>query len=395
MAWIARGETVLRGPREGPKALASGLLAIALLVWGTGYLIAAIPAPTAAARVFDGNLTGSTHPIAAWTDWLAAGATLGSVGVLAWAWVPARAREPMLALSSVALLLLVLEGTARAKAHVAPVPQGFPTYSGELWRSRYVQFNSMGFRDREHSLTRTRGERRVLIVGDSYALGVGIEDPADRFGEHLARLLEEGTGEEWVAFHASRGNTHTRHHIAFLERMSAFRADLVVLLHVANDFDYLRRVAPGALDLAQISGLSSRLHPVRLAYTNSYLFQEIFIRVRLLLVGADAVETVPHSVLRRNLDDVMAFETLARSLGAAVVLIPFDVSVVELESARSRYRRFIEMAGSLGLQVCSLETAFDRMSLDRLVINRLDAHPNERANELAARHAAPCVLSAI
>jgi len=53
-----------------------------------------------------------------------------------------------------------------------------------------VQRNSMGMRDREHEASRDRGRRRVIVAGDSFTHGAGVELP-DRFTTHLAEAFPE------------------------------------------------------------------------------------------------------------------------------------------------------------------------------------------------------------
>jgi hypothetical protein len=49
------------------------------------------------------------------------------------------------------------------------------------------------------------------------------------------------------------------------------------------------------------------------------------------------------------------------------------------------------MAKAEDLPICDIADAFAPHSLEELVVNALDAHPNELANQLAARKAIDCV----
>lgn len=59
-----------------------------------------------------------------------------------------------------------------------------------------VQCNSQGLRDREHSLARKPGIRRILVLGDSFAWGYGVEND-EMFSTRLERDLP---GTETINF---------------------------------------------------------------------------------------------------------------------------------------------------------------------------------------------------
>ena len=67
------------------------------------------------------------------------------------------------------------------------------TLSAHKWFERHWKpINSMGFRDVEHSSASLAGKRVVMVVGDSFVTGFGIEDPADRYTNILGKRLGDG-----------------------------------------------------------------------------------------------------------------------------------------------------------------------------------------------------------
>lgn len=170
--------------------------------------------------------------------------------------------------ASLTALVVVLEGGARLKAFVWPETHGFPTHSEALWWSRFVEFNRMGFRDVDHA-TESGGRPRLAVIGDSYALGWGI------------------------------------------------RPDLVVLVYVFNDIDYLRPVTRRSILAPSSNSLASTLHPGRVLFINSYMFQELYVRLRQMsfrLAEPEADDTYSDSaLLARHLDDLSGFVDAARA----------------------------------------------------------------------------------
>ena len=380
-----------KGPMQEVGRTWSGVtLDLAALAWGLGYLISSVDQPANAASLLDFNLVGSVAPAAVLLGWLAmALATAGIVGVvrhrISPTWI-----NPFVATVSVCCVLLAGEGVARIKAIAAPETQGFPTYSGELWARRDVRLNRAGFRDIEHSLHKPQWVRRVLIIGDSFAFGWGIPQVTDRLGEQVVLRLTRHTGDPWETLNASTGDTHTLHHIEFARRMLPYDPDVVILLYVFNDIDYLRPVTARDSLAEAPRGWWGRVQPLRVLFKNSYLVQEIYVRLRLVRLRArsnsgDAAD--PYSdttAVRKHLADLTRFVTLSRSRGAIVAIVPFDIGVAQEPRLQERYRTFVERAHRAGLPVWSLAGVFEGREFRSLTVNRLDGHPNTFANELVA-----------
>ena len=69
------------------------------------------------------------------------------------------------------------------------------------WTARYWHTNSLGYRDREWTPEDWVDKTTIAVVGDSFAAGWGINDPADRFPDVLAARL----GDEYAVFNRYAG----------------------------------------------------------------------------------------------------------------------------------------------------------------------------------------------
>lgn len=378
-----------RGRGRAPSA-SSRLLDWAILFWGVSYLLSALDDPETAARILDANVLGSVAPLAALGEWLALCLGLVAAGV----WVAPRLGETgRKVLASVGALLVVVvlgEGVLRLRAAVAPQTQGFPTYTSEQWARRYVTLNDEGFRDDSHPKRSPEGERRLLVVGDSYAFGAGVNDPEDRLGEQLAGLLSDRLGERWQSLSAAIPDSDTLDETGYLRRMEPYERDAVLLVYVFNDIDYLAPVTSRTVLTEHQTGLLGRLHPARLAFLNSYLFQELFVRWRLATYALSDEPTpserayADDAILDRHLDDLERFVELAARGNVPVWIAPLDVAASDGGRFAARYERFVRRATARGLPILSLADAFDGEDRADLRVNRLDGHPNARANRLAA-----------
>lgn len=92
-----------------------------------------------------------------------------------------------------------------------------------------VDFNSLGFRDREHALEKPAGIRRVVVVGDSFseAMQVGVEQT---YWHRIEALLAEQTGTGWEVINLGVGDFGTAQESIALEKIGfRFDPDVVVI----------------------------------------------------------------------------------------------------------------------------------------------------------------------
>lgn len=172
--------------------------------------------------------------------------------------------------------------------------------------------------------------------------------------------------------------------------MQAYQPDLVILLYVFNDIDYLKSVTPRKGLSEAPKSVLDRVDPVRILYKNSYLFQEAYVRLRLIsynLPSNNKGNSDPYKdrvMLTNHLSDVSRFVSIASQTGAIVAVVPFDVAITLNDDLRYRYTDFMNTALSLGIPIWPVERAFIGYDLDQLTVNKLDRHPNELANHSLA-----------
>jgi hypothetical protein len=262
---------------------------------------------------------------------------------------------------------------------------------------KYVHVNREKFRDQDHTVERKANTRRLLVVGDSFAYGQGINRVEDRFGEQLAKQLTESTGENWEAINASLGGTNTLDHIKFIQSMQAYQPNLVILLYVFNDIVYLSP-NPSQVPQAEATRVNSglglgRVDPIRMLYLNSYLFQEAYVRILIILYnhwyfGENENEKTnlynDRAILTAHLSDLSRFVSIAAQTGAVVAVVPFDNIITVNADYLHRYTDFVNEALSFGIPMWPVERAFMGYDFDQLTVNKLDGHPNELANHLVA-----------
>jgi len=97
--------------------------------------------------------------------------------------------------------------------------------------------NSLGYRDREHTVEKPPGVHRILVLGDSIAAGLGVLDYDKTFPGMLEGLLRRrGFHSEVLSFAVSGYNTMQE--VATLEeRGLRYSPDLVLLAYSLNDIE--------------------------------------------------------------------------------------------------------------------------------------------------------------
>ncbi|NJN40591.1 MAG: SGNH/GDSL hydrolase family protein [Gammaproteobacteria bacterium] len=80
-----------------------------------------------------------------------------------------------------------------------------------------VDFNHLGFRDREHAEAKPPGVRRVVVVGDSFSEAIQV-DLERTYWHRLEGLLGEATGTNWEVINLGVGDFGTAQEAIALER---------------------------------------------------------------------------------------------------------------------------------------------------------------------------------
>jgi len=383
-AWRLRKKTY-----QGDHSGHSGIfyLDLALLFWGMAYFISVTDDSQNSGRIIDLNFFGSIMPVAVCLEWISLVMFLIAAFLFVSSLHKTKCINILLMLGTIVGVLLLGEGIIRFKAVFFPRTQGVPTYTSAIWKSRYVKLNNDGFRDVEHSLTKVPKTHRLLVVGDSFAFGWGIKSIEDRFSSQIGEKLITKTKEQWEVINVSRNATHTLEHIEFLKQALIYKPDIVILLYSFNDINYLHNVSP----LKFPSAFSLK----KILFKNSYLFQEVFVRIYRIsfLMNPEKYDLYSdHTLLSHHLQDISKFVKLARQSNAFVRIVPFETGIPLGDSFRNRYRNFVNAAAAAKIPTWSLESSFSNLQFSQIVVNNQDSHPNELANFIAAEEIADQLL---
>jgi len=383
------------------------LIDLALLCWGLAYFLDALGSRDNGANVKDLIFFGSSMPAAALLQWMTMVFLFIAVSRATLANLDEKWSGLAMLIGTLCGIALLGEGFLRVKVAVAaPTMQGLPTFSFQIWERKFVKLNSEGFRDVEHALARDPAKKRMLLVGDSFAFGWGIRRLEDRIGEQIASRLAKATGKQWEVINASRPGANTLDEIGFVNQTIGYKPDLVVLIYIFNDVDYL------IPEQVKVQTTALRNPFVRFLWQNSYFFQELFARIRIIyyryrragpsaapvaasgeLTDSEFAVYANPALMSRHLADIARFVSIGQQGGARVLVVPYDLSVTLQQNSRDRYKDFLRQTQSAGIPICSLEHTWEGYTFRELTLSPTDGHPNEGSIRMAADAVSKCLLA--
>lgn len=367
-----------------------------------------------AARV---SSDGSLQPYT--LEWLATYRTIAIVGAVLIAGIgiasfagaaglgPAIARRGALlrklgvAAVATGLALLGLEFTLRAvesRDDVVRERHDFEAAAREFMRRVQPQLNADGFRDDAFDRPRADGERRVLVIGDSFAFGFGIDDRSRTFPAALEAELS--VTQPTDVFNAGVPGADCRRELDVLgATIDRVDPDLVLIAWYVNDAEsneckqeYVQqsRLIPLVSDvLLRHSALWRRLEPalvalcVRCGAKASYLDH---------LRRLHDVPSGAHWAQRE------AFTAMLERAGrdgrrVAVLLFPL-VEAFDDHPLAEVHALLRTTCAQSGVPCCDLYVALCHETAESLQTSALDHHLNEKGCALAARAAASFIHEA-
>ena len=247
------------------------------------------------------------------------------------------------------------------------------TLASRQWLHRHWHpINSYHYRDHEPVWR----DKVVFVVGDSFAVGHGIANIDDRFADRLARKLGDG----WTVAVLADNGWNPRDYLAALEKHD-HTPDVLIVSYFVNDIE----------TAAASHGMSRprlRVHPPRWiapVIYHSYLLDWVYWRIYRADLGSDTYCQYLERVFtddeiwaahRRELDALVAY---GRRVDARTIFVvwPFLSDVPGSKDQTAKVARYLD---SQGVAALDLAPYFEGRNPDDLIVNRMDAHPNERAN---------------
>jgi hypothetical protein len=257
------------------------------------------------------------------------------------------------------------------------------TLSHLNWMKRYWQpVNSLGYRDDEWAAASLAGRTKVLIVGDSFASGVGIVDYHQRMSGVLGQML----GQKYAVMLAAQPGWDTIVEFHALETYP-FPPDIVVLTYYINDID--PAAAEHGLKIDNPVPLAtSPLYPL---IGTSYLLNFVYFQeLRLpfnhasdtFLSYLEAAYQTP-AIWEEHRAQLMGFYDWSQSHHARLMLVIFP-SLLKPQATSFATHKVADAFSGLPVTVINLTPGLVGEDPALNIVNPVDPHPNERLHRLAA-----------
>lgn len=260
---------------------------------------------------------------------------------------------------------------------------GLPTLAARNWQEQYWQVNTSGYRDREWKSEDWKEMKTILISGDSFAAGWGIENPEDRFGNVLGSLL----GKQYAVINLGEPGANTVEETENLREYPIENPDLVILQYYLNDIE----------NAALSIGLDPGLNPAKNvpswaneSYLANFIYWRLLGRFQPEAQGTQTYWEWLYSmydnsvVWAKHQEQINTFVDLVKSKNAQLIVVIFPNMLDPFSSIPyvDRVAQAIESRGYDQEHVLKLFDAAESMPFNERVVSNRDAHASAKFNRL-------------
>lgn len=270
------------------------------------------------------------------------------------------------------------------------------SYFSEKW-AKGIRKNSMGFREREIEPKYRKRNYRIVVIGDSFTFGQGIEEK-DRFTNLLETELNKSTNGYEVLNVGIPGAETVDEILTLGKVIDKVDPDYVLLQWFINDFEgHDKNRRPQSLPLLPsyalnkyLSGSSAFYFLANIQWQNiqnilrtsgsyeKYMFQRF-----------GDPESADSKIAERELNEFIDF---CRNYNIPVGIVLFPELIPEMGTKypfHYLHDRVISLCQQKNVEYLDLREVFSpytngRKEYKKLHVNRLDSHPGPLANRIAA-----------
>jgi hypothetical protein len=248
------------------------------------------------------------------------------------------------------------------------------TLASQNWFKRYWATNSMGYRDVEWSEADLHNKKRILVLGDSFAAGHGIENIEDRFSDQLGAKL----GDDYLVMNIAASGISTKEEI---DRVTGFpyKPEIFILQYFINDIRYAANEQGFIPDDPSVNP-PAFLKPL---VDNSYVINFIsWHAIRLLpgpwqaddFIWLNKVYNDPN-VWWFHQQELLTIYEGARSEQVQLIVVIFP-SLTDVDRSSRLTAKVIDFFKSHQVPVLDVAPLVQDIPLEQRIVSSLDAHPS-------------------
>jgi hypothetical protein len=257
------------------------------------------------------------------------------------------------------------------------------------WFARHVHANSEGFRD-DAPFPRSvpAGKKRIAFVGDSFTFGHGIKNVADRFSDRVGARLEAVRPGKYIESNISSTGIHVQLVTNLVEKIvdRGYQIDVLVYTICLNDIEGYE---PAIDQMQERLDLNA---PKFFLFRDTYFLNMLYFRMQQARLPevrsyyselAESYRSAPWQGMRGKLDELREYCD-SKKIDLRIAIFPFLHNLGPDYPFEAAHERIAEYCRDAGLACLDLKPVLLPHLQEGLMVNRFDAHPNERAHALAA-----------
>lgn len=285
--------------------------------------------------------------------------------------------------------------------------------SSKRWYERYVQTNSLGFRDAEPVKSLEEDGVSLFFIGDSFTFGLGIKQVEHRYSDIICHAIRKKVSN-LRCYNLSYHGWDLNNSVDAFERYAQEleEPNVVLIQYFMNDIEIYERLQMNGEEysIEELRAFIDHVHAgpshpaLRFLYDHSYAFNFFYLRYRILTsTNKISYEQVRESDYQDQTkyqlveDEFQRINQINQAYSAQIGVVIFPLMDANRQSYKlfDAHRRLHNSLNDQLIPWLDLRETFWPYTPRQVIVNRFDPHPNEHANALAARELLPFVVNLI
>ncbi|OGD88967.1 hypothetical protein A2693_00950 [Candidatus Curtissbacteria bacterium RIFCSPHIGHO2_01_FULL_40_12] len=256
------------------------------------------------------------------------------------------------------------------------------------WHQRHVIYNAYFYRDRDFTVEKKEGVKRIGVIGDSIAFGGGIKNVNDRFSNLLEKKLKD-SGYKVEVYDLGKPGYDTEGEIAEYQKVKNLDFDIIIWEYFLNDVQPQEKSTGTPI----IARNSQTANFVQFFSDKSYFFDFIFWRLSTRyqktfeqLKTADLAQYEDQNILNHHKLIIADFlkELNLENKKVVVIIFPLLAFLGPDYPAGEIHNQMANFFEDNGAEVIDLLDYLKDKNGRDLWASQFDSHPNEFVHRLAA-----------
>lgn len=260
------------------------------------------------------------------------------------------------------------------------------TLANQRWFEKYwYPINHLGYRDVDYPAEQLKNSRLIFVVGDSFVAGQGIKNYRDRFSNRL----QEKLGNNWIVLNIAQVGWSTTDELHALTT-HPYKPKVLIWSYFVDDIRETANRSPEPFRFTELLTLPPKLlQPI---VEKSYFAN--FFYWRWYRQSQQGPESIYWQKLQYFYDHEKIWSLHEQELTAVVnfavehdiLLIPLVFpNLIALEQSKPITTKVIKLFQALDTQPIDMTPLLSAQPASELVVNPMDAHPNEKVHTEVAQ----------